>query len=288
MAGAPPNEARRAVLVTGASTGIGAATARVLVERGFRVWAGVRDEDAAQRLRELGPHCTPITLDVTSAAQIAAAAQRIAGDGGLYGLVNNAGIVVSAPLEAIPLDAFREQLEVNVVGTLAVTQAMLPMLRAARGRIVMMSSIGGRNALAFIGPYAASKYAIEALSDALRGELARSGVEVSVVEPGAVKTPIWERSKARGMALADALDPAMRARYEADITTMLRASEKIGAHGIPPERVGAVVAHALSARRPRTRYLVGREARLQLALKTLLPDRLRDRFVRAYLQRLAR
>jgi NAD(P)-dependent dehydrogenase (short-subunit alcohol dehydrogenase family) len=279
---------RGPVLVTGASSGIGATTVRVLIARGFRVWAGVRDEGAASDLRALGDACTPIALDVTSEQQIAAAADRIAANGGLYGLVNNAGIVVSAPLEAVPLAAFREQFEVNVFGTLAVTQAMLPLLRRSLGRVVMMSSIAGRNAAAFIGPYAASKHALEGLSDALRAELAPSGIHVSVIEPGAVKTPIWERSTVRGMSLADGMEPAMRARYDADITLLLRASAAIGAHGIAPERVAEAVAHALTARTPKTRYLIGAEARLQLAAKTFVPDRTRDRLIRRMIERAAK
>lgn len=271
----------RAVLVTGASSGIGAVTARILAARGFRVWSGVRDAVHAPA------GTTPLVLDVTNPEQIADAARTIAADGGLYGLVNNAGIVVSAPLEALPLAALREQLEVNVIGTLAVTQAMLPLLRRTVGRIVMMSSIAGRNATAFIGPYAASKHALEALADALRAELAASGIEVSLVEPGAVKTPIWERSRVRGTALAEGMDATMRARYDADVELMMRASGAIGAHGIAPERVAAAVEHALTARRPRTRYVVGNEARVQLILRTVVPDRLRDRLIRRVLERAA-
>ncbi|HYZ16587.1 MAG TPA: SDR family oxidoreductase [Candidatus Acidoferrum sp.] len=273
---------RRSVLVTGASSGIGAASARVLVQRGFRVWAGVRDENRAPA------GTTPIPLDVTDPAQIAGAVRRIAAEGGLYGLVNNAGIAVSAPLESVPLDALREQFEVNVFGTLAVTQAMIPLLRRSLGRVVMISSISGRNAAAFIGPYAASKYALEALSDALRAELAPSGIDVSLIEPGAVKTPIWERGAARGLALADTMAPVVRARYDADVSLLLRASAAFAAHGIAPERVAEAVARALIARRPKTRYLVGTEARLQLAARRFVPDRLRDRLIRAALRHAAR
>jgi NAD(P)-dependent dehydrogenase (short-subunit alcohol dehydrogenase family) len=273
---------RRPVLITGASSGIGAMTVQVLLAHGFRVWAGVRDERLAP------PGATAVLLDVTQPQQIAAAAQRIRADGGLYGLVNNAGIAVSAPLETIPLDALREQFEVNVFGALAVTQAMLPLLRRSLGRVIMVSSISGRNAAAFIGPYAASKHALEAFADALRAELASSGVDVALIEPGAVKTPIWERSAARGIALAEAMEPTMRARYDADVTLLLRASAALGAQGIPPERVANAVAHALMARRPRTRYVVGTEARVQLALRRFVPDRLRDRLIRAALERAAR
>jgi NAD(P)-dependent dehydrogenase (short-subunit alcohol dehydrogenase family) len=288
MAPASPNSARRAVVITGASSGIGATSARVLIERGFRVWAGVRDDAAARRLSALGEHCTPVVLDVTDAAQIAAAAATIANDGGLYGLVNNAGIAVGAPLEALPLDALRRQFEINVFGALAVTQAMLPMLRRTHGRIVMISSVQGRLAAPFVGPYAASKHALEALSDALRAELLPSGVDVAIVEPGAVKTPIWERSAKAGAALGDAMDPALRARYADEIAMMMRVSERFAARGIAPERVADSIAHALTARRPRTRYVVGFDAKVRLAIGALVPDRARDRLLRATLKRIAR
>jgi len=279
---------RRPVLVTGASSGIGAATARVLVARGFRVWAGVRDDAAAERARGLGESCTPVVLDVTDAAQIAAAAERIAAGGGLYGLVNNAGIATSAPLEAIPIDALRAQFEINVFGALAVTQAMLPLLRRTLGRIVMMSSVQGRLAAPFVGPYAASKHALEALSDALRAELLPSGVDVSIVEPGAVKTPIWERGAQQGLQIAGSLGPEMHARYEADIAMMERVSRAFEARAIPPERVAEAVVHALTARRPRTRYVVGFDAKVRLAIGALVPDRLRDRLLRRALARIGR
>jgi NAD(P)-dependent dehydrogenase (short-subunit alcohol dehydrogenase family) len=288
MAPASPNSARRAVLITGASSGIGATSARVLIERGFRVWAGVRDDAAARRLSALGEHCTPVVLDVTDAAQIAAAAATIANDGGLYGLVNNAGIAVGAPLEALPLDALRRQFEINVFGALAVTQAMLPMLRRTHGRIVMISSVQGRLAAPFVGPYAASKHALEALSDALRAELLPSGVDVAIVEPGAVKTPIWERSAKAGAALGDAMNPELRARYADEIAMMMRVSERFAARGIAPERVADSIAHALTARRPRTRYVVGFDAKVRLAIGALVPDRARDRLLRATLKRIAR
>jgi NAD(P)-dependent dehydrogenase (short-subunit alcohol dehydrogenase family) len=279
--------AQRPVLVTGASSGIGATTVRVLVARGFRVWAGVRDEAAAERLRALGDACTPLVLDVTQPAQIAAAAERIAAGGGLYGLVNNAGIATGAPLETIPIDALRAQFEINVFGALAVTQAMLPLLRHTLGRIVMMSSVQGRAAAPFVGPYAASKHALEALSDALRAELLPSGVDVSIVEPGAVKTPIWARGVAQGNELVAAMEPAMHARYAADIAMMQRLSQAFEARAIPPERVANAVVHALTARHPRSRYVVGFEARVRLAISSLVPDRARDRLLRRVMKRIA-
>ncbi|HTW84332.1 MAG TPA: SDR family oxidoreductase [Candidatus Sulfotelmatobacter sp.] len=277
---------RAPVLVTGASTGIGAATVRTLLAQGFRVWAGVRDEASADALAALGERCTPLTLEVTNAEHIAAAAERIAADGGLYGLVNNAGIAVGGPLEALPVDDLRRQLEVNAVAPIALAQAMLPMLRRTLGRIVMISSVGGRIALPFVGPYAASKHALEALSDALRAELLPSGVDVILVEPGAVKTPIWERGARAGEAMAAGFDPLTQARYAADVAMMLKVSHAMDARGIPAERVADVVARALTARRPRTRYLVGNDAKLRVLLRRFVPDRPRDRLLRAAMRRL--
>jgi NAD(P)-dependent dehydrogenase (short-subunit alcohol dehydrogenase family) len=278
---------RAPVLVTGASTGIGAATVRTLLARGFRVWAGVRDEGSADALRALGDRCTPLLLDVTNAAQIGDAAARIADEGGLYGLVNNAGIAVGGPLEALPLDQLRAQLEVNVIAPIALAQAMLPLLRRTLGRIVMISSVGGRIALPFVGPYAASKHALEALSDSLRAELLPSGVDVIVIEPGAVKTPIWERGARAGEALAATFDPLTQARYADEVAMMLALSRAMDARGIPAERVADVVAHALIARHPRTRYLIGGDAHLRVLLRRFVPDRPRDRLLRAVMRRMS-
>src|SRR5581483_7822637 len=190
----------RTALVTGASSGIGAACANRLVRGGWHVLAGVRRTgDAPAGTEEL-------RLDVTDPTQIRAAADRVER---LDGLVNNAGIVVAAPLEELPLDELRRQLEVNVVGQLAVTQALLPALRAARGRIVLVGSIAGRSALPFLGAYSASKFALEAVADALRIERAPAGIRVSLVEPGTIATPIWQRAAADADELAARLGPAL-------------------------------------------------------------------------------
>src|SRR3954471_419193 len=199
----------RTVLVTGASSGIGRATALELARRGATVLAGVRDPADGEAL---GPSVIPLRLDVTDAGHVAAAGEEAARRG-LDALVNNAGIAVTGPLEYLPLDELRRQLEVNAVAQLAVTQACLPALRASRGRIVNMSSISGRMALPLYGPYAASKYALEALSDSLRLELRGTGVDVVLIEPGAIRTPIWERGIRAADALWDALPPVARERY---------------------------------------------------------------------------
>jgi NAD(P)-dependent dehydrogenase (short-subunit alcohol dehydrogenase family) len=277
----------RTALVTGASTGIGEACARRLDAMGWRVFAGVRREADAEALRRgASPRLVPVRLDVTDAAQVGAAAGAVAaavGDAGLDALVNNAGIVVAGPLECLPLAEVRAQLEVNVVGVVAVTQACLPLLRRARGRIVNIGSISGRSAAPFIGAYSASKFALEALTDALRVELAPWGIEVAVIEPGAIATPIWAKSEALAERNLAAAGPGAGALYGAAMAAMRRVVGDAARRAAPADRVADAVAHALTARRPRTRYLVGADARLQAALARLLPDRLRDRLTARFM-----
>ncbi|MCL4195574.1 MAG: SDR family oxidoreductase, partial [Thermoguttaceae bacterium] len=255
----------RAVVVTGASTGIGKACALELDRRGYWIFAGVRSEEAAQRLRAEGsPRLATLRLDVTDAESIAAAAAEVAekvGGVGLAGLVNNAGICVAGPLEFVPLAELRRQFEVNVIGAMAMTQAMLPPLRTAGGRIVNISSISGRVAAPYLGPYAASKYALEALSDALRSELRRWGIRVSLVEPGTVDTPIWQKSRAASDVLAEQMRPEQYALYAQDIEALHRSTDEMARRAMPVDKVVRAVTHALTSRRPRTRYPVGLDAR---------------------------
>ena len=266
-----------AVLITGASSGIGEATALHLRRGGFEVLAGVRKDEDAERLR--GQGVEPVKLDVTDRASIEAARANL-GERPLAGLVNNAGVAVSAPLEFIPIDEFRKQLEINVVGQVAVTQVFLPALRAGRGRIVNMSSIGGRMALPLLGPYNASKFALEAVSDSLRRELRDQGIAVSVIEPGNVKTPIWQKGSAAADAMLADMPPEAEQRYGKMIEALRRESRRAEQEtGVAPEEVAKAVAHALSARRPRTRYLVGFDAKSRAPLAKLLPDRLFDALI---------
>jgi NAD(P)-dependent dehydrogenase (short-subunit alcohol dehydrogenase family) len=251
------------VLVTGASTGIGRATALALT-RSHAVLAGVR------RLEDAPPGTTPLLLDVTNAEHVAALREIEQ----LDALVNNAGIAVTGPLEYLPLDELRRQLEVNAVGQLAVIQAVMEPLRRAHGRIVNVSSIGGRMALPLYGPYAASKYALEALSDSLRRE--QRDVQVVLVEPGAIATPIWDRGIAGADALWAAMPAAAHGRYGALVDALRTRGLALGTQGLPPEEAAAVIVEALTARRPRTRYVIGRQARIQSALARLLPDRAVD------------
>jgi NAD(P)-dependent dehydrogenase (short-subunit alcohol dehydrogenase family) len=267
----------RTVLVTGASTGIGRTTALTLAALGATVLAGVRDPAAGEAL---GPSVRPLQLDITDPGQIAAACTGL---DRLDGLVNNAGIAISGPLEFLPVEELRRQLDVNVVAQLAVTQACLPALRRARGRIVNVSSIAGRVALPLYGPYSASKFALEALSDSLRRELRGSGVQVSVIEPGAIATPIWGRGVDAADALWNAMPPAAHERYGSLVDTLRGEAMKQGEKGDAPEAVADVIVAALTARRPRTRYLVGREAKIQAALARVLPARAFDAVLAAAL-----
>jgi NAD(P)-dependent dehydrogenase (short-subunit alcohol dehydrogenase family) len=254
----------RVALVTGASSGIGAATATRLSRAGWRVLSGVRKPgDAPEGTDE-------VLLDVTNADQVAAAAESVER---LDGLVNNAGIALAMPLEHVPLDELRTQLEVNVVGQVAVTQAFVPALRAARGRVVFVGSIAGRSALPFLGPYAASKHAVEALADSLRVELKPWRIGVSVVEPGTIRTPIWTKGAEKADEL---LGEGAAELYGGRIAAFRRVAAERGANGAPADAVAAVVERALTARRPRARYLVGRDAWLRAGIERL-PARARDR-----------
>jgi NAD(P)-dependent dehydrogenase (short-subunit alcohol dehydrogenase family) len=263
----------RAVLVTGASSGIGYASALRLAGSGWRVFGGVRSEEDAERLR--GPGVEPLQLDVTDSEAIAAAAEVVGGE--LCGLVDNAGIAIAAPLELVPLDELRRQLEVNVVGQVAVLQAFLPALRRSQGRVVLMGSVGGRSALPFLGPYAASKHALEAIADSLRVELAPWGIRVSIVEPASVKTAIWTKGAAQADVIRAAISHDRDELYAARIERFRAVALKRGP-GIDADVVAQAVEHALSASRPKARYLVGRDAHIRAWIERL-PTRLRDRVI---------
>jgi NAD(P)-dependent dehydrogenase (short-subunit alcohol dehydrogenase family) len=265
----------RTALVTGASSGIGQACAVQLVSSGWRVLAGVR------RAGEAPDGTEEVLLDVTAADQIRAAADLV---DQLDGLVNNAGIAIAAPLEFVSPEELRHQLEVNLVGQVAVTQAFLPALRRAKGRIVFMGSIAGRSALPFLSPYAASKHALEAVADSLRLELRPFGIHVSIVEPGSIKTAIWARSAQRADELIAASDGELGDLYGERMAAFRQIALERGAAGAPAEKVAKVVLEALTAERPHTRYLIGRDARLRAGFERL-PDRLRDRIYERVLLR---
>lgn len=270
----------KSALITGASTGIGRATALWLDTRGWRVYAGVRKEEDAASLQEASSErLVPLLLDVTDAAAISAAAERVGveqGRAGLDGLVNNAGIAVPGPLETLPIDDFKRQIEVNLTAQVAVTQAMLPAIRNARGRIVFITSIGGLMAFPMFGAYHAAKFGLEAVGDVFRQELRPWRIPVSVVEPGSIATPIWERGDAEVDAVAERLGEDHDNLYGEASEAYRELARKTGERGIPPEKVAAKIEHALTARRPRTRYLVGADARGQAFASRVLPDRLVD------------
>lgn len=271
---------QRSVLVTGASTGIGRATALLLDSHGWTVFAGVRRAvDGEGLAAAASDRLVPLLLDVTDAAQIATAAETIADKGGLHALVNNAGIASAAPLEFVPVGDLRYQLEVNVVGQVAVTQAVLPMLKATRGRIVNVTSIAGLIAGQMLGPYSASKFALEAVTHVLRQELAPWGIEVIAIEPGVIATPIWSTSSdSADRMLAENLD-AVTQNYGAQIAAAKRMAAKAAETGLAPLEVATVIEKALTASRPKTRYPVGTDAKLGSALLARLPDRMRDRLM---------
>ena len=274
---------QKAVVVTGASTGIGAAVALDCADRGMTVFAGVRDPQAGEALAAKGgPSLIPITLDVTDESSIARSlevVQRVVGEGGLGGLVNNAGIAVGSPLEVISLALLRKQLEVNVVGQIAVTKAFLPLLRRGHGRIVNMGSIAGRSTIPLLGPYSASKFALEALTDALRMELQPWGIEVSIIEPGAIATPIWEKSDKAARELEASAGEEAKALYGEAVFRIRETIARAARLAIPPGAVVEAVHHALTASRPHTRYLVGTDAKLRAWMVKWLPDRVQDRLV---------
>ncbi|MFN8633525.1 MAG: SDR family oxidoreductase [Chloroflexota bacterium] len=280
-------ESRRgSVVVTGAATGIGAAVATRLADLGFRVFAGVRDLEDIDAVNARGnAHVTPVLMDVTAGETIADAAARISemvGSNGLAGLVNNAGIAVGGPLELIPIGDLRRQFETNVIGALAVTQAFLPHLRQGQGRIVNVGSTSGRVAAPFAGPYAASKFALRALTDSLRVELSPWHMPVCLIEVGPVATDIWGKSLAELDHRWDTMTPAARTLYRPLFRAIRRSAEDRGKAGIPIEDVVEAIVHAMIAPKPKTRYLVGKIAR-EIAIVSLLPDRVRDWLVLRHL-----
>ncbi|MBA5870415.1 MAG: SDR family NAD(P)-dependent oxidoreductase [Nitrospira sp. CR2.1] len=272
-----------AVVITGASSGIGAACARHLDQLGFTVWAGVRrPADGDALVRAASPRLRVVMLDVTDPISVAEAGRTIAegtSGSGLAALVNNAGISVAGPLELLPLADVRMQFEVNVIGVLAVTQALLPSLRLARGRIINISSIAGLAATPFLGAYCGSKFALEAMSDALRLEVAPWGMTVSLIEPGAIQSQIWQRATMSATRTLGEVAPESLALYAQPLDRMQKVIAGAAARAIPADVVARTVARALTASRPRTRYLVGHDARFRALLKRILPDRAQDRLL---------
>ena len=275
------------ILVSGASTGIGYSIVRRLATKGVPVFAGVRKSTDADRLKsELGPNVHPLILEVTQDASVSLARAEVdrvlSSSGGiLYGLVNNAGIVVGGPLEAIAPSHFLDQFNVNVVGVHRLTQAFASAIRASRGRIVNIGSDSGLMAVPFMGPYCASKFAIEAYSDSLRMELSPLGVQVCIVEPGNTQTPIWDKSLGAAESNFATNSEEVRSSYAVEISQMIVAARKLEKNAGSVDLVVNAVEHALLAARPKTRYLIGSDAKLSKFLNRFVPDRIRDRLIRS-------
>jgi len=269
----------RSVLITGASAGIGKAAALLLDRSNYRVFAGVRRQEDAEALRETASdRLIPVMLDITRADHIAEVfdlMEHTLSGSGLYGLVNNAGICIAGPSEALPLDILREHLEVNVVGQIAVIQAFLPLIRSCRGRIVNVGSATGRFSLPYLGAYSASKFALVALTDALRQELRPWGIPVSIVEPGTVATPIWKKSFESSYRVKSQIPANLQKLYEDAAGSMAMIMENGRKHAVTPEAVAAVIQKALEAGRPKIRYAVGAGARMAV-LGSRLPRRFTD------------
>ncbi len=278
----------RSVVVTGASSGIGRVSALRLDAAGWRVFAGVRRDADAESLREAGSErLIPLKLDITDQGQVDAAAETIAaavGDAGLDGLVNNAGITIPCPLEVIPLDDFRRLIAVNLTGQLAITQALLPQLRLSKGRVVFVSSMSSRRAVPMLAAYCASKAGLNALADGFRQELRGCQVGVSIIEPGAIETPIWDRGE-------EALEKAMRhSNVDAEhlygklVAAFRDVADRALKRRLPPEKVARAIEHALTAGRPRLRYVVGLDAKAQALALRLSPARMIDFGTARYLK----
>ncbi|MHB8146626.1 MAG: SDR family oxidoreductase [Vulcanimicrobiaceae bacterium] len=275
---------KQAILVTGASTGIGHATTQLLAQTGYAVFAGVRNESDAARVASLHPNITPLTLDVTKPADIRTAAALVRESGiPLYGLVNNAGIAVAGPLEFLPIDDIRRQFEINVFGPIALAQAMLPLLREQHGRIAFIGSIAGRISAPFVGPYSASKAALASLVDAMRQELAGFGIAVSLFEFAAVKTPIWSKGRNAKDELLAKLPSSAIPLYGAFIDAIVAQTKREERHGMEPRTVAEAILGALRSERPRERYVIGKQAKLQ-AVVAMLPPSTRDRLIKKAMQ----
>jgi len=277
-------EIQEIAVITGASTGIGAATARELARRGFHVLAGVRRDRDADAIR--GPGIEPLIIDITNPDHIRALATRMHEDPqgrAVRALVNNAGIGVNAPVEVFPTDEWRRLFEVNLFGHIAVTQALLPALIRSKGRVVNISSVGGKIAMATYGPYAGTKFALEAVSDSLRREIAPFGVQVVVVEPGAVRTEMAGRAIATAHELASTMTPEQSERYGRLVEAVTAQAASAMESGLSADAAAKVIAQAVTARKPRTRYTIGREAAL-LPVLTTLPDRMLDYILAAALR----
>jgi NAD(P)-dependent dehydrogenase (short-subunit alcohol dehydrogenase family) len=280
-------ESKLSVVITGTSTGIGYAAAKLLAERGFQVFGSVRSEiDANRTSKDLGPNFSPLIFDVMDQQSVNKAADLVRerlGQRRLFALVNNAGIEMAGPLAYLPVERFRTQLEVNLIGVLSVTQAFLPLLgtepnrTGSPGRIINISSMLGRLAVPFVGAYCASKFGLEGFSDCLRREMILFGIDVIVVEPGAVVTPIWE--KAEGRILQDYPNTP----YQSSLTKFVETAMKSGREGFPASKVAELIERILSTKKPKARYTLIPKRFVEFTIPRLLPARTLDYFMGKYL-----
>lgn len=273
----------KSVVITGSSSGIGRACALMLDRKGFRVFAGVRKDADGDALRAAASESlTPVHIDVTDAESIQAMADKVkaeVGDAGLHGLVNNAGTTLPCPIEYLPLDGFRRQLEVNLVGPLAVTQALLPVLRQGQGRVVNVTSAAGKAGVPLMAPYVSAKHGLEGLSDVMRLELRPLGIQVAVIEPGFVGTAMGSKLQRDTEDALSSLPDDGRRRYGRQLTAVAESISKHAAQGSDPNVVAADVLHALTSAKPRTRYPSGAGAKRMLFMRRILPDRRFDRII---------
>ena len=273
-----------AILVTGASTGIGHATSMLLAQQGYSVYAGVRKEADRERMEAEHPNIRPIILDVTVPADLTRSAQTVRETGDtLVGLVNNAGVAVAGPLEYLPVEALRTQFEINTIAPIAMAQAALPMLRESHGRIVFIGSIAGRISAPFVGPYSASKAALASLVDALRQELVSAGIAVSLLEFAAVKTPIWEKGRTAKDVMVASMPPQAMTHYGKMVDAIVAQTRREEREGMDPSIIANTVLAALRAPKPRERYVVGSKAQIQ-AVVAMLPPRTRDSLIKKAMQ----
>ncbi|PPQ46189.1 dehydrogenase [Paenibacillus peoriae] len=273
------------VIVTGTSSGIGRATAEQLAAEGFHVLAGVRRQEDADKIRRT--NIEPVIVDVTNIDTLKTLAERVEKDPlgrPLRAVVNNAGIAVNAPLEMVPLDEFRRQIEVSVIGQVAVIQALTPALLNSGGRVVNIGSVGGKISMPGFGIYSAAKYAMEAINDSLRREMSSFGLKVIMITPGGVSTGLSEHGITTAERLAKLMTPDQHRRHDRLFDAVKAQAETWATDGILPEKVAAVISRAIHERKPRTRYTVGRDSALLTRLVRILPDKLLDRMLRSQMK----
>jgi NAD(P)-dependent dehydrogenase (short-subunit alcohol dehydrogenase family) len=279
----------KSILISGASKGIGKAAALFFSTNGIQVFAGVRTVEDGKILEDLGGgKIIPIQLDVTNSTQIKNSIvkiEEIVGKNGLQGLVNNAGIAVSSPMEFVPIDELRNQIEINFIGVVALTQACMPLIRIGKGRIVNISSISGMFSYPFVGPYSASKFALEAFTNSFRRELLMAGIHVASVQPGNVDTPIWDSSYMKADEISKNFPAEAHQHYPFYFPTLLDKKDGQDKKGMSPQKVVDKINHALFSKRPKTKYPVGNTAIFFSTIGKFIPDKFFDSIIKIIFSR---